>query len=113
MTETSVPGFYWQNRAWYAAANNITLPAVEIGLYYLAGGGTEGEFHIEWHELGGRLVPQLALFDDAWKLLARPDFAPLWAWLANHDNQYITDADLVTALRNFGFHDLTAYQREA
>lgn len=110
MTETSVPGFYWQNRAWYAAANNITLPTVEI---YCPGDGTEGECYIEWHELGGRLVPQLALFDDAWKLLARPDFAPLWAWLADHDSQHITAADLDAALRNFGFHDLTAYQREA
>jgi len=36
---------------------------------YVKGGGTSGEMAMRWHEIGGKKVPRLEVFSDAWSAL--------------------------------------------
>jgi len=78
--------------------------------YYGADGdcGTTGEFCIVWVKLD-KIVPQLQVFDDAWRLLAKwPDFVAL---LAELNDSNITPADMAVRLERIGFVDRTQRKR--
>ena len=49
--------------------SNGVVGEVFLGLC-AGGGGTKGEMSMVWIELGGKNVPQLKVFDDAWAVLA-------------------------------------------
>jgi hypothetical protein len=105
----SKPGFYWSSQAYYKA--HVLQPEINIGLYH-PDGGTTGEFRLTWYEQGHESVPRLEMFNDAWAMLAHPAFAELWQWLAYHDNDNLSDADVVFFLKAIGFTDLTMYSPE-
>jgi hypothetical protein len=104
--ELPIRGFYWSSRAWYAEGAGIKLPEVNFGLYY-RNDGTIGEMSMRWKELGGKLVPRLCVFSDAWKTLA--SFKDLLDELSNVDNKNISDAEFVEIIKKCGFEDLTKY----
>ena len=104
-----VRGFYWLSKAWYAKPimeNQGVYDELMIGYYAPDGdGGTTGEFAIVWELLGGKPVPQLRIFDDAWRLLAEwPDFVRL---LAECNDRNILPEGMAGRLTELGFIDVT------
>ena len=79
---------------------------VMFGMYG-EGDGIYGEMAMEWEELGGKEVPRLKVYDDAWEVLA--SFQDLLQKLAEVDNQNITQGQFVEILNGCGFEDLTPY----
>lgn len=75
---------------------------------YARNDGTEGEMGMRWVNLQGKQVPQLQVFDDAWKVLAQ--FTDLIEALGEHDNENITPQEFVEILKRCGFADFTEYQ---
>jgi len=69
------------------------------------GGGTSGEFAIRWLHVGGRQVPRLEVFDDAWNALTR--FDDLLKWLASVDGRNVTPRQVADALVSMGVKDMT------
>jgi hypothetical protein len=63
---------------------------------------------MNWEELGGKLVPYLRVYCDAWKALA--NFKDVIDALGRLDSKSITDIDFVKILLDSGFTDLTAYE---
>ena len=101
--------FYHTTEAWYAKPLMRILDAgytdeVMFGLF-APEGGTTGEMGIRWKELGGRIVPQLQVFDDGWSALST--FPDLILELGAIDNQNITPKDFCALLKSLGFKDLT------
>ena len=76
-----------------------------FGLYGIDG-STSGEMCVRWKELGGKIVPQLQVFDDGWSALA--SFPDLILELGDLDNQNITPKEFCALLKGLGFKDLTA-----
>jgi len=72
-------------------------------------GGTTGEMSIRWYNLGSRydskLIPQLAVFDDAWANLAT--FKDVLDEMAKVNNQNITVRQFIDILVKCGFEDIT------
>ena len=63
--------FIHLSRAWYGDVNLAKDEAIDqmsIG-YYHPGGGTTGEFSIEWLQVGGEPTPRLQAFEDSWDAL--------------------------------------------
>ncbi len=98
-------GFHWSSRAWYADA--VKESKVIFGMFH-KDGGTRNEMNMIWEELGGRIVPKLGVYDDAWSALSL--FTDLIDCLAEVDSQNITEEQFVTILKNCGFEDLTEYE---
>ena len=73
-------------------------------------GGTKGEFGVRWTELGGSLVPQLEVYDDAWGVLNK--MPELISFLAEHDNECISIDEFVEGLQSLGYIDDTNYVRK-
>ena len=102
----SRPGFHRSDAAWYARGAGITQPEIVVGLYAADGSGF-GEARLEWEPDLGCAVH---VYDDAWSLFARPEFAGLWSWLAAHDGQAVSADAVVAELLRLGFADLTHYE---
>jgi hypothetical protein len=101
-------GFHHLAEAWYDSPilrGSEYLDEVMFGLYGI-GGGTSGEMCVRWKELGGKIVPQLQVFDDGWSALA--SFPDIILELGDLDNQNITPKDFCALLKGLGFKDLTA-----
>jgi hypothetical protein len=64
--EKLIHGFNWSSKAWYTEDNGIKNGLVHLDIYSLEG-GTTGEMHMEWFYLGGKNVPNLNVFKDAWE----------------------------------------------
>lgn len=70
-----VRGYHVFSQAFYAKHGDHTrapnfIDHVSIGVYHPDdGGGTSGEFKIEWAKLSGSPAAQLQVFDDAWTTL--------------------------------------------
>lgn len=99
-------GFYHYSEAWYAsgAPRREYVDEVMFG-FYPDGGGTVGEMGVRWQMLGGKCVPQLQVYDDAWKVLAT--FKDVIDAMAKHDNENIQPKDFCALLLACGFRDMT------
>jgi len=97
-------GFIQLSRAWYADACLKGIDDITIGFYHPEG-GTTGEFSIKWEKLGGKVVPKLTAFDDAWDALL--NFKDLLELMATVDSQNITPNEFCILLRSLGIEDRT------
>lgn len=110
-----IRGFYHLSEAWYAEANfkdrtDGMVDNINIGFYSPDGnGGTTGEFTVRWAELGGKLVPQLCVFDDAWEALTY--FSDLLRDMAVIDNGNISPKGFCIILKRLGIKDLTPREK--
>ena len=68
-------------------------------------GGTSGEMSVRWKELGGKNVPELQCFEDAWNTLA--SFTDLITEMGELDDECITPKEFCALLSRLGFKDLT------
>jgi hypothetical protein len=107
--EKPIRGFYQCHKAWYAESNGIKQPEIMFGVYWKYD-GTEGEIAMKWVEIGGKLVPRLMAYCDAWKVLK--SFGNVLNELAAVNNKDITDNEFVEILMKCGFKDLTNYNGE-
>lgn len=73
---------------------------VSFGLHS-PGGGTIGEMTMKWIKLDGRMVPQLQVFDDGWKVLNC--FSDLMSTLADKDSNNISVDEFIVILKECGF----------
>ena len=109
--EGMIRGFYHLKEAWYADVNLCNrfdglIDEVLIGFYGPDGDqGTSGEFAIKWTELGGKLVPQLCVYDDAWDALTH--FYDLLDAMKELNNTNPSPTDLCELLKRLGMKDLT------
>lgn len=127
MTDTTRWSFYHPQRAWYrdTLPDLDALDEVYLRLDTFTDGeydGSEFEFAVAWRELGGRPVPQLRVYDDAWEGLLRADTDHgLLAFLASWNRRGgssdtrppLAPDDLRTWLLRRGFVDATPYDRSA
>lgn len=101
--------FVQLSRSWYRNAHRQmnTSDAIEIFMIWFRHpeGGTTGEFQVQWVLLGGRAVPRLEVFDDAWHALA--SMPELIEALANVNGKNIAPADFCKMLIELGFSDET------
>ena len=105
-------GFYWTSRAYYAKA----LPRLdekyddEIMIGRLSEhDGCEYEFAIRWVALGGKSVPYLEMFQDAF--LAINDMPELMQALAALHETYPQPQEIFDLLIGLGYKDFTKYKR--
>jgi hypothetical protein len=108
--EGCVKAFHWTGKAYYGRDGRTftdgSLDEIMIGMY-APEGGTSGEFGIRWYELGGKVTPQLRVWDDAFDVLGR--FQDLLSFLAEHDSEGVSASTVAVFLRNAGYQDMTAY----
>ena len=106
----AVRGFIWYSQAWYSKniPKDETIDSISIGMYH-PGDGTSGEFVVDWIMLGGKLTPQLRVFDDAWSALAQ--FQDVLAAMAERDGENVTPEQMAALLLECGVVDQT--QRES
>lgn len=100
-------GFYHHSRSWYGPTVSLLDGAVDdiqFGLYH-DDGSTTGKMTVEWHELGGKLVPRLVAFDDAWRVLA--DMPDVTALLGELHGQNVTPQRFAEQLLSLGLTDIT------
>ncbi len=76
-------------------------------------GGTHGEMLMEFSELGGKVIPQLKVYDDGWIILS--SFTDLLAELAKENRasisvKSITPKEFCAILLRCGFKDKTPYE---
>ena len=106
-----IRGFYHLSEAWYADANLTNrydglIEEVMIGFYGPDGDqGTSGEFAVKWEHLGGKLTPQLCVYDDAWDTLSH--FSDLLAEMAKLDSESPSPLEFCELLTRLGIKDLT------
>ena len=106
-----IRGFYHLSEAWYADAiltnrYDGLIDEVLIGFYGPDGDqGTSGEFAVKWEHLGGKLAPQLCVYDDAWEALSH--FSDLLAEMAKLDSGSPSPTEFCELLTRLGIKDLT------
>lgn len=109
MYENDIRGFHRSDKAWYADINDIHLPEITFGVYSDCG-GCMAELTVKWGKLYGEdLVPQLQVFNDAWRMLS--EMKDLIDELAKYDKQNISADKFCEILLSLGFKDLTEYKR--
>ena len=69
--------------------------------------GCHWEFSIDWIDLGGKAVPQLAMFDDSWQAFIEPEMVSFFRTLGEWDNQNVTPGKVTMFLDTLGFTDTT------
>ena len=102
--------FIHLSRAWYAKsslANSRVDDEVMIGMYHPEG-GTTGEFAIRWSDVGGKSVPMLCVFDDAWDAMMM--FRDVLEVMASVDDQKVTPERFCELLIECGVEDATPEQ---
>lgn len=73
-------------------------------------GGTLGELAIRWHTLGGKPVPRLEVYNDAWQIMQTPTFAAVMKELTQMSRHHDPMPDEVSALLiAHGFTDQSDY----
>lgn len=97
--------FTWSTKTWYHL--DEYGDEVVFGMY-APEGGTSGEMVMRWQGIGGRAVPQLRVFDEAWSALST--FGDLLNELAKVDGLKITQEEFVEILLRCGFVDDTKYK---
>lgn len=108
--------FYHFGEAYYYKSGGLSFDRgvkdqISFGLS-CGGGGTHGEMIMEFSELGGKIIPQLKVYDDAWGILA--SFTDLLAEMSKavavsiHDKS-ITPKQFCEMLLRCGFKDNTPY----
>jgi hypothetical protein len=100
-------GFYHLSEAWYGPSNLVNskyTDEVNFG-FFCPDGGTSGEMAMRWQELGGKDVPELTCFSDAWNTLA--SFPDLIAAMGELDDTDPTPKQFCALLMQLGFKDLT------
>ena len=108
--KTAIRGFYNTSEAWYSKILGFPFCDIEVMFgMYIPNDGTQGEMAMHWHELGGKSVPRLECFNDAWRVLG--NFSDVIAALAQFDDQDITPRQFCELLLSLGFTDLTQYDR--
>lgn len=104
-------GFYRSSQAYYHSPDmcrNGVKCDIMVG-DYVPGGGTTGEFAIEWVELCGRVIPQLRAWHDSWKVLS--SMPELLNVLANTSTECVSEEMMYVFLLGLGYEDLTPYTR--
>jgi len=108
----AIRGFYNTSEAWYSKIPGFPFNDIEVMFgMYIPNDGTEGEMAMHWHELGGKSVPRLECFDDAWGVLG--EFGDVIAALVKIDGENITPRQFCELLLSLGFIDLTEYEQKA
>lgn len=103
-------GYIRSHLAWYAKANHIVLPELNIGMFGSDDeGGTSGEFTIKWIDLNGQLCANLSVFEDAWSAIF-DKYKDLLKELAKVDGKNIQEPELVAILDKLGIEDITSYE---
>ena len=100
-------GFVHLARSWYsssAARCGGIVDEVMFGFYY-EDGGTSGEIAMTWDKLGGKIVPQLQVYDDAWNALG--EFKDVIDMMAEVDGENIPPNKFCEILLACGFQDDT------
>lgn len=94
-------------RAFFRPKDPLLHDDIMFGMYAPDRGGTSGEMVMRWKTFGdGKQVPQLRVYDDAWKVLAT--FKDVLDELAKVDNKNITQEEFVYLLTKCGFEDFTS-----
>ena len=70
-------------------------PEIKVGMYYPAG-GCAGEMSVTWEHLDNRMIPQLKIYDSAWRFLV--DFKALLKDMAKCENKNITEEQFAKLL---------------
>lgn len=91
--------------AWYGKSALLDGEVDEVVF-----GGTAGEMRMVWQEVGGKVIPELRVFDDAWAALA--EFSDLFAMMATIEQHHaetgpVTGKQFCQMLRQCGFKDQT------
>lgn len=102
-------GFMIVHKAWYAECQPGEDKEILIGIYN-GDGAAKGEFGIRWHELDGRDVPRLEIFNDAWDVFF--NMTDLQQAFAGRGKTGNTPESIVRQLLKLGYKDLTSYKRE-
>jgi len=87
--------------------SHMREPEVMFALHS-PGGGVTGEISMRWILLGGKEVPQLQIFDDAWEVMAC--FHDVMDKLADYDRQNITPDEFISILESLGFINTDSYK---
>ena len=95
------------HKAWYAQANQITLPWFDL-LVYTKSGSCLGGMSVGWIDLAGTTGARFQCFDDAWHLL--PKFSDVFRKMAKTGEE-LTEAGFKQLLDRAGFVDRTEYIR--
>jgi len=102
-------GYIQLSKAWYGGTLLLhdgvdgVLDRISIGIY-LSGGGTHGEFQVEWKLLREEFVPRLMAYSDAWSVL--PEFSDLLAEIAKVDKP-ISPEEFASLLDSLGIKNMT------
>jgi hypothetical protein len=108
--EGHVRQFRIASRAWYSPAvaaatgQEDGYECIQMG-FYAPGGGSSGEFRIEWDRLGDKFTPRLKAYDDSWSALSR--FQDVLAELAKLDDTDPTVEQITAVLLKCGVEDAT------
>lgn len=91
-------------RAWFANVLKEEPEHIMIGFYY-ENDGTEGEFKLEWNDIG----IQLQAYNDSWEALSKmPELLELMAKLDSNEKEPTVD-EFATLLKQLGYKDITEY----
>ena len=78
-------------------------------MYDLEDGGTTGEFHVKWHDLGGmKSAARVEIFEDVFSLFK--EMPTLFKWLSEIDGQNPSEEFIYNGLLKLGFTDMTEYK---
>ena len=100
-----IKGFFIPVEAWYK--NTVTgNPEIWIGFYY-KNGRTDGEFKIEWDNIG----ISLHAYNESWEVLSK--MPELIALMAKYDREKIEPdiKEFAEQLKKIGFKDVTERER--
>ena len=91
-------GFTCFSRQNYASVVRIEgVEEIMLGVECIEG-GCLGELAIRWYMLGGKPVPRLEVYDDAWPLTQTPTFAAVMKELTQMSRHHEPTPDEVSAL---------------
>lgn len=105
----SAKAFSIPYEAWYSetSVKPYEPPCIMVGFYY-ENDGTEGEFSIEWHNAGIKLVA----FNDSWEAFSKmPELIKLMADL-DKKRQTPTINEFAKMLKLLGYKDITERVRK-
>ena len=94
------------NQAWYYTHSLHDASLAEtwsVGVDPKTGGGTYGEWEVNWRELGGEVAMRVEVFHDAFKVMMA---VPGW-WETLAANESASPDELMEALARIGFVDMT------
>lgn len=97
----AVKAFMIPHEAWYKSVV-LGEPHIYIG-FYCEGGGTDGEFKIEWNNIG----IQLLAYNDSWNVLSQmPELIELMGRI-DREELNPTISEFAEMLKELGYKDFT------